>query len=312
MIRLGPGTEVRMGELQDRRYLVQVAVGTTTFRVLANSSPRSRSARRPFRFILRSPEVIGFPCKRTGRPKSRYGRAKRRFFSPRGSEVLHAGQTMQARGNASDPEFQIVAAIPRDEWDQWNERRDQVLQRATTSSRYVGPEVTGTADLDTYGQWQYDPAYGQVWVPTVSAGWAPYREGRWVYVDYYGWSWLSGDPWGWGPYHYGNWYQGSFGWAWYPGPYSAITTGGPRWSDSSDGAAEEDSAAGLDSATWAGCLWLRLSDFIRGTGAQFQQHNFRQQRDGEQFPQCAFGEWAQRRHQRERRRFQPRQNHQLE
>jgi hypothetical protein len=37
MIRLGPGSEVRMGELEDRRYLVQVATGTTTFRVLRDS-----------------------------------------------------------------------------------------------------------------------------------------------------------------------------------------------------------------------------------------------------------------------------------
>ena len=37
MIRLGPDTEVRMGELEDRRYLVQIAAGTTTFRVLRDS-----------------------------------------------------------------------------------------------------------------------------------------------------------------------------------------------------------------------------------------------------------------------------------
>jgi hypothetical protein len=37
MIRLGPDTEVRLGELEDRRYLVQIATGTTTFRVLRDS-----------------------------------------------------------------------------------------------------------------------------------------------------------------------------------------------------------------------------------------------------------------------------------
>ena len=37
MIRLGPDTEVRLGELEDRRYLVQIAAGTTTFRVLRDS-----------------------------------------------------------------------------------------------------------------------------------------------------------------------------------------------------------------------------------------------------------------------------------
>src|SRR5581483_1791531 len=132
-------------------------------------------------------------------------------------ETLNAGRTMEARGTPDDPEYMILAAIPQDEWDRWNIDRDRVLENSS-SYRYVSPDITGAEDLDAYGRWTTDPAYGQVWVPTVDAAWAPYRVGRWVWVDYYGWTWLSGDPWGWAPYHYGNWYMSSFGWAWYPGP----------------------------------------------------------------------------------------------
>jgi len=141
------------------------------------------------------------------------------IFGPRGSEILAQGQTMEARGSADDPEFQIVAAIPMDDFDRFNLDRDRVMQQTSSYRPGALPQdVTGGESLDPYGQWQNDPNYGQVWVPNEPAGWAPYQNGRWVDEDYYGWTWISGDPWGWAPYHYGYWYTGPFGWAWWPGP----------------------------------------------------------------------------------------------
>jgi hypothetical protein len=142
-------------------------------------------------------------------------------FSPGGSEPLRAGQMLMARGSAYDPEIQTATAFPNDDWDRWNADRDRYFER--DMSRYVSPDIYGTEELGNYGRWTNDPQYGSVWVPTVDADWAPYRDGRWSYVDYYGWSWISYDPWGWAPYHYGRWYRGSLGWAWYPGPI------GPRY-----------------------------------------------------------------------------------
>lgn len=217
MIRLGPDTEVRLGELEDRRYLVQIATGTTTFRVLRDSgadveiSTPTVSVRPAEQGSYR---VTVFPDGVT-EITVRAGRAE--IFSPRGTETLTAGRTMEARGTPSDPEFMVNGAIPQDDWDRWNVDRDRVLER-TSSYRYVNPDVAGAEDLDGYGRWTTDPQYGNVWVPSVDADWAPYRVGRWVDEPYYGWTWVSGDPWGWAPYHYGNWYMSSFGWAWYPGP----------------------------------------------------------------------------------------------
>ncbi len=216
MIRIGPETEVRLGDLQDRHYLVQIAIGTTSFRVLRNSGADVE---------ISTPTVSVRPLDEgtyrvsvmpdgTTEITVRQGRAD--IYSPRGSEVLNAGRTMEARGDPNDPEYMILGAIPQDEWDRWNTDRDRALENSS-SYRYVSPDVTGAEDLDAYGRWTTDPQYGQVWVPTVDASWAPYRVGRWVWVDYYGWTWLSGDPWGWAPYHYGNWYMSPFGWAWYPG-----------------------------------------------------------------------------------------------
>src|SRR6185295_5732419 len=144
------------------------------------------------------------------------------IFSPKGTERLQAGQSMEVRGSASDPEFQIGPAPQQDEWDRWNADRDRDLER-TGSYKYVSPDIYGAEELDGHGTWENDPQYGNVWIPRVDADWAPYSVGRWSWIDYYGWTWVSGDPWGWAPYHYGRWYHGSRGWAWWPG---AI---GPRY-----------------------------------------------------------------------------------
>ena len=216
MIRVGASSEIRLGELEDRSYLIQVAAGTTTFRVLRDSSALVE---------ISTPNVSVRPSEKgtyrvTVRPDGstevtvRDGRAD--IFSQRGSEILRNGQTLEARGTASDPEYKISSAIAKDEWDRWNQNRDTDLERST-GYQYVSRDIYGADDLEGNGRWVYDPPYGNVWVPNVDVGWAPYRVGRWTYLDYYGWTWLSADPWGWAPYHYGSWYSSPFGWAWYPG-----------------------------------------------------------------------------------------------
>lgn len=222
VIRLAPSTEVRMGDLQYRRYQVQIAQGLVTFRVLRDNDAQVeistpsisvRPLRQGIYRVLVHPDGTSEITVRAGDAEA---------FSPRGSEPLHAGQAMLARGSAYDPEIQTVAAYPGDDWDRWNADRDRIFERADVP-RSVSPDIYGTEDLAGYGRWTNDPQYGSVWVPTVDPDWAPYREGRWDYIDYYGWSWVSYDPWGWAPYHYGRWYRGGFGWAWYPGPI------GPRY-----------------------------------------------------------------------------------
>ncbi len=216
MIRLGPVSEVRIVELRDNDYFIQVAEGTTTFRILRDTNARIE---------ISTPTVSVRPVEQgvyriTVRPDGateitvRSGQVE--ITTPRGTEILRSGKTMQARGTASDPEFMIISAISKDDWDRWNENRDRDLE-SSQSYRYVGRDVAGADDLDQHGRWVYDSPYGWVWVPNVTSTWAPYRVGRWSYVNYYGWTWLSGDPWGWAPYHYGRWYSSPYGWAWYPG-----------------------------------------------------------------------------------------------
>jgi hypothetical protein len=74
--------------------------------------------------------------------------------------------------------------------------------------------------LDPYGNWQEDPTYGTVWVPSrtvVGEDFTPYvSAGHWVYDDDY--VWVSDYSWGWAPFHYGRWAYGTgIGWEWIPG-----------------------------------------------------------------------------------------------
>jgi hypothetical protein len=219
MLRIGGNAEVHMAQLENRRYQLELARGTVTFRVLRASDANAE---------VDTPSVSVRPSRQgsyritvkdTGETEITVRSGDLEVFSPHGSQWINTGQTMQVRGAAADPEFQIVAAIPPDDWDRWNDTRDGVLTRAV-SPRYVGPGVYGTEDLDTNGTWGTDPDYGSVWRPTVGVGvgWAPYQCGSWVWEDWYGWTWVGCEPWGWAPYHYGRWFwRTGFGWGWYPG-----------------------------------------------------------------------------------------------
>lgn len=225
MIRLAPSTEVRLSQLELNQYQVQIAAGTVAFRVLQDNPGQVEISTptvsiRPtkagtYRVSVRSDGITEITV--------RAGQAE--VYGPQGSENLAPGQTMQVRGTPDSPEFQLVAAIPTDDFDRFNQDRDKVMQ-STNSYRpgYVPPDVTGGESLDQYGQWQNDPNYGNVWVPNEPPGWAPYQNGQWLDESYYGWTWVGLEPWGWAPYHYGSWYLGPWGWAWWPGPF-----GGPHF-----------------------------------------------------------------------------------
>jgi hypothetical protein len=217
VMRIGGNAEVKFAELEYGRYQLDVARGTVTFRVLR---PGSVNVELDTPSVSVRPSKVGsyrVSVSEAGESEvtARVGSVE--IFTPKGSEWVNAGQTLMARGASSDPEFQIVAAIPLDDWDNWNMARDSAAL-ASTSYQYVPEGVYGTEDLDQNGQWDNVPDYGYCWRPAVVAGWAPYSMGRWVWEDWYGWTWISYDPWGWAPYHYGRWfYRANFGWYWYPG-----------------------------------------------------------------------------------------------
>lgn len=216
MIRLGPVSEVRIVELRDNDYYIQVAEGTTTFRILRDTRAQIEISTPTVSIRPTEKGVYRITVRPDGATEVTVRGGEAQIYTPRGMETLRNGKTLQARGTAQDPEFMIANAQGKDDWDRWNEDRDRDLERSK-SYQYVSRDIYGADDLDNHGRWVYDSPYGWVWVPNVATTWAPYRVGRWSWVNYYGWTWISGDPWGWAPYHYGRWYSSSYGWAWYPG-----------------------------------------------------------------------------------------------
>ena len=216
-LRLAPDSEVRLAELADRDYLVQLSAGTLTFRVLRDSDAQAEISTANISIRPRQEGTYRVTVHDDGNTEVTVRSGEAEIYVGGKSDRLRTGQTLLVNGDASDPERRYVRAIPRDDWDRWSETRDRDHDRSD-SYKYVNRHLYGAEDLYGYGRWVYDPPYGWVWAPNVSVAWVPYRVGRWVWVSFYGWTWVSGDPWGWAPYHYGRWYHTPrYGWVWYPG-----------------------------------------------------------------------------------------------
>ncbi|SFU77859.1 FoF1-type ATP synthase, membrane subunit b or b' [Polaromonas sp. YR568] len=141
-------------------------------------------------------------------------------------------------------------AAQQDSFDVWAADRDR-LEDQSVSARYIPRETVGYQQLDTYGTWSQDPAYGAVWIPReVPVQWAPYRDGHWAWVSPWGWTWVDDAPWGFAPFHYGRWAQIGPRWAWVPGrlaprpvyapalvAFVGGSSGGVNWNISIGGAA---------------------------------------------------------------------------
>lgn len=138
--------------------------------------------------------------------------------------VASSGQTTLVRAQQSvtftgtqqlAAQFETLGAP--DSFDEWCLERDR-RDEQSESARYVSADVVGYEDLDDYGTWRTVPDYGDVWIPTVAAGWSPYSFGHWSFISPWGWTWIDRSPWGFAPFHYGRWAYISRRWCWVPGP----------------------------------------------------------------------------------------------
>lgn len=110
----------------------------------------------------------------------------------------------------------------RDEWDRWNEARDNEIFNRRYAQKYLPPEIEPWGyEIEPYGRWVYVQEYRYVWVPIVSVGWTPFRYGHWTWRKGV-YCWIPREPWGWIPFHYGRWiYLPHHGWVWVP-PVSRV------------------------------------------------------------------------------------------
>jgi len=230
IIRLAPNSTVKITNLNKGQIQVQVGEGLVSYDVLQNSQADSEidtpnSAVHPLRQGQYRVEIVNDSQSQI---TVRNGEAE--VSEPQGSTRVDSGQLITIQGTDS-PQYQTANAPGPDDFDQWNQSRDQTITGAQSwghTDRYY----TGSQDLDSYGHWENVPDYGQVWVPDQDSGWAPYHDGSWQWEPYYGWTWVSYEPWGWAPYHYGRWFVYGGNWAWWPGPVGVYGGWGydPVWS----------------------------------------------------------------------------------
>jgi hypothetical protein len=228
LLRLDQRSTARVANISRTRIQVQVGQGLANFDVLKGSEADAE---------IDTPNVAVHPL-REGRYRIRVisdsetevivRKGEAEVTTPQGSTRVEHGQMITVQGS-TNPQYQTASAPRKDDFDEWNGDRDNLIARAD-SWRYTDRYYTGASDLDAYGRWTQVPDYGSVWVPVVSAGWAPYRVGRWVWEPYYGWTWVSYEPWGWAPYHYGRWFLYGGSWCWWPGPVAFAPAYYPVWS----------------------------------------------------------------------------------
>jgi hypothetical protein len=227
ILRMSANATANFTTLDRSNIRIQIGQGLTTYSVLKGGQTNSEidtpnAAVRPlgegeYRILVNSNAETQLTV--------RNGSAE--VSTPEGSTRVERGQLITIQGTDS-PQYRTDPAPGRDDWDSWNDDRNRLITSAE-SWRHTDRYYVGSHDLDSSGTWTEAPDYGQVWVPRVDAGWAPYRDGRWVWEPYYGWTWVSYEPWGWAPYHYGRWFVYGGGWAWWPGPVAVYPSYYPIW-----------------------------------------------------------------------------------
>jgi hypothetical protein len=218
-IRLASATGFSFLNLDDRTVQIQLTEGTIGIRVRrlgrdevfeVDTPNQAFTILRPGRYRIEASED-GYTTRVTVRNGEGEATGAGRTYTVESGESATFTGTDSLRADVED-------ADDPDGFDDWGWRRDRHDDRAR-SARYVSRDVVGYEDLDDYGTWRSDPAYGSVWVPTrVAYGWAPYREGHWAWISPWGWTWVDDEPWGYAPFHYGRWVHVRGSWGWVPGP----------------------------------------------------------------------------------------------
>src|SRR6266436_3614567 len=229
MLRLSEHTQANINTLTRSQIQIQLGSGMANYTVLKNSDAdaeidtpnvaiRTNRRESSFRILVTADDHTEVLVRK----------GEVEITTPQGGTRVGEGQFITVQGSGDQAQYKIGEAPARDDWDQWNTDRDNVIRNAA-SRRRTNDYYVGAEDLDNHGTWSEVPDYGEVWRPDVADDWAPYRDGRWVDEPNWGWTWVSYDSWGWAPYHYGRWMMYDNAWAWWPGPIYADPFYRPIW-----------------------------------------------------------------------------------
>ncbi len=216
-LRMGAETDVVFSQLSDDWTSLALHQGDLILRV--NHSDRFRVSTPFARVEVKKKGLYRIRVDTDGTTQIFVRKGQAEVEDQNGKHKVKSDEQWSIGDSQFDPQ-NIRYEYHEDDFDLWSDRRDASFVRSHSISHVGGVYYPGIYDLDLYGNWvDYSP-YGQVWVPHVSIGWAPFRLGRWGYLSF-GWTWVSHEPWGWLPYHYGHWiyHRPHHRWAWVPGRF---------------------------------------------------------------------------------------------
>jgi hypothetical protein len=212
-VRLAPNTEFSVINLDDRLAQLRITQGVLAVRVRSFDADDAIEIDTPGGAVsLLRPGFYRVDVAEDGASTVTVRSGEAEVTGDRGATDVRSQQSLSLNG----PEQGMAAAGRTDEFEDWCLARDRRAEYSV-AARYLPADMIGYEDLDQYGGWQQVADYGPVWIPRVSAEWAPYHDGHWVWIEPWGWTWIDDAPWGFAPFHYGRWVRLSAGWGWVPG-----------------------------------------------------------------------------------------------
>ncbi|MCC6361900.1 MAG: hypothetical protein IT165_00155 [Bryobacterales bacterium] len=217
VVRLDAYTSLSFFALDDQTVQVRLAEGDLNVRLMTLGEQEVFEVDTPQAAVtlLRSGEYRIRSAQEGDRGQVTVRNGMAEVSAPGDSFVVHRQEQAELLGT-SQVTHALQAAGPLDAFDDFCAKRD--ARRSTGADRYVAEGVIGRDDLDSYGTWRVDAAYGPMWAPRVAPGWAPYRFGHWAWIEPWGWTWIDDAAWGFAPHHYGRWIYVETVWWWIPGP----------------------------------------------------------------------------------------------
>jgi len=215
-VRLDEQTQLELSELGDQALRVTLQRGSVQVRVRDDmAGERVEFGTANFAVVLRQPgqyQVETDPA--TGLSQLAVAAGSAVVYGDGGeSRPLAARQQLAVSGR--DLTVALGVQMATNDFERWVAERNRAEDQSV-SARYVSREIVGYQQLDAYGDWQNETAFGAVWYPRrVDADWAPYREGSWVNVAPWGLTWIDSAPIGNGRSGVG-WFPLAPGEAWRP------------------------------------------------------------------------------------------------
>ena len=117
--------------------------------------------------------------------------------------LVRVAEDQRVRIEGAEALTSLIAPQWTDDFDNWV--LDREVQLAEAAPPADESEYAPDGTLDDYGDWQDDPTYGSVWMPSYAyGGYDPFATGYWSYTGY-GYAWVNPMPWNPYTFYNGHW-----------------------------------------------------------------------------------------------------------